>query len=225
MYTQKGFNLVELALVLIIIGLLLGAILKGQALIDNAKLKRTQQDIAALSAAVTAYIDRYHTLPGDDNEACRRWGTSCSGQPILRDVPDGNKDGIISGAWNTVTKGSASVTNESYILWIHLFKAGLVNSAHNPPNAFGGLFGIEEGAHVNNSENSGTVNIGMTQLLLCWDKVPGDMAEILDLKLDDGHGNSGQLRAFIGNAIGSDMSALAASYDPQKNYVLCQALF
>jgi prepilin-type N-terminal cleavage/methylation domain-containing protein len=63
---QKGFTLVEIAIVLVIIGLLLGGVLKGQQLIANAKLKSLVNHANGLSAAVFAYQDRYKALPGDD---------------------------------------------------------------------------------------------------------------------------------------------------------------
>lgn len=62
---QKGFTLVELAIVLVIIGIILGAVLKGQALIDNAKAKRVQDDMRGLEAMVWTYYDRNNRLPGD----------------------------------------------------------------------------------------------------------------------------------------------------------------
>src|ERR1700712_2229391 len=63
---QRGFTLVEIAIVLVIIGLLLGGVLKGQSLIDSAKVKNIIQQSNSLSAAVNAYQDKFHALPGDD---------------------------------------------------------------------------------------------------------------------------------------------------------------
>jgi prepilin-type N-terminal cleavage/methylation domain-containing protein len=62
---QKGFTLVEIAIVLVIIGLLLGGVLKGQELITNAKIKAVTSDFDNISAAVYAYQDRTGNLPGD----------------------------------------------------------------------------------------------------------------------------------------------------------------
>ncbi|GAB4389898.1 MAG: prepilin-type N-terminal cleavage/methylation domain-containing protein [Thermodesulfovibrionales bacterium] len=62
---QRGFTLVELAIVLVIIGIILGAVLKGQALIDNAKAKRVQDDMKGLEAMIWTYFDRSNRLPGD----------------------------------------------------------------------------------------------------------------------------------------------------------------
>jgi prepilin-type N-terminal cleavage/methylation domain-containing protein len=64
----RGFTLVELAIVLVIIGIILGAILKGQELINNAKVKRLQNDLRGLEAAIWTFYDRTGRMPGDCNK-------------------------------------------------------------------------------------------------------------------------------------------------------------
>lgn len=64
---QKGFTLIELAIVLVVIGLILGAVLKGQDLINNAKAKRALADAQGLSAMAHLFMDRYGRFPGDCN--------------------------------------------------------------------------------------------------------------------------------------------------------------
>jgi len=66
---QSGFTLVEIAIVLVIIGLLLGGVLKGQELINSAKVKNMIGDLRAVSSMVYAYQDRFKALPGDQNVA------------------------------------------------------------------------------------------------------------------------------------------------------------
>ena len=63
---QKGFTLVEIAIVLVIIGLLMGGVLKGQELINSAKVKNFANDFRSISSFVYAYQDRFRALPGDD---------------------------------------------------------------------------------------------------------------------------------------------------------------
>ena len=63
---QQGFTLVEIAVVLVIIGLLLGAILKGQELIENSRVKNAINDMNSVKAAAFGYLDRYKAMPGDD---------------------------------------------------------------------------------------------------------------------------------------------------------------
>jgi len=63
----RGFTLVELAIVLVIIGIILGAILKGTELINNSKVKRLQNDLRGLEAAIWTFYDRTGRMPGDCN--------------------------------------------------------------------------------------------------------------------------------------------------------------
>ncbi|NPA42011.1 MAG: prepilin-type N-terminal cleavage/methylation domain-containing protein [Aquificae bacterium] len=62
---SRGFTLVELAIVLVIIGIILGAVLKGQELINNAKVKRLQNDMRGMEALMWTFYDRYGKFPGD----------------------------------------------------------------------------------------------------------------------------------------------------------------
>src|SRR5438874_5633541 len=71
---QQGFTLVEIAIVLVIIGLLLGGILKGQEMITQAKIKNVIADFSGVSAAYHGYQDRYRSIPGDDLGATRWTG-------------------------------------------------------------------------------------------------------------------------------------------------------
>ncbi len=65
MSRSRGFTLVELAIVLVIIGIILGAVLKGQDLINNAKVKRLQNDMRGFEALIWTFYDRYGKFPGD----------------------------------------------------------------------------------------------------------------------------------------------------------------
>ena len=112
---QTGFTLVEIAIVLVIVGLLLGGVLKGQAMIENAKIKNLRNDFEGITAAVYGYQDRYKSMPGDDprgNNANRGW----------TDAVAGNGNGVL----NTNNAFDAGA-NESQFLWQHLRYAGLIS--------------------------------------------------------------------------------------------------
>ena len=70
---ERGFTLVELAIVLVIIGLILAGIIKGQELITNAKIKRTYNMQKEIAAAIYTYFDRYQFYPGDDPQAATKF--------------------------------------------------------------------------------------------------------------------------------------------------------
>ena len=69
----------EIAIVLVIIGLLLGGVLKGQEMIENAKIKNVINDLKGISAAYYSYLDRYKAIPGDDIAASTRFTGAVNG--------------------------------------------------------------------------------------------------------------------------------------------------
>ncbi|MGC1955272.1 MAG: prepilin-type N-terminal cleavage/methylation domain-containing protein, partial [Gammaproteobacteria bacterium] len=133
---QAGFTLVEIAIVLVIIGLLLGGILKGREMIMQARIKNVVNDFNGATAAYLSYHDRYRAFPGDDPNAATRWASW--------GTPAGNGKGYIGGAY-----GSNTPTDESRKYWWHLRAAGFVpGSPQNPGadtqpnNAVGGIIGV-----------------------------------------------------------------------------------
>src|SRR6476659_3166684 len=92
MKQQRGFTLVEIAIVLVIIGLLLGGILKGQEMITQAKIKNSIADFSGISAAYHGYQDRYRAIPGDDPNAATRW-SGASVSPTTAEVGNGKVQG------------------------------------------------------------------------------------------------------------------------------------
>ncbi len=66
---QKGFTLIEIAIVLVIIGLLLGGVLKGQELINTARVRALNNTVDGITAAWFSFQDRYRAFPGDYTQA------------------------------------------------------------------------------------------------------------------------------------------------------------
>lgn len=189
MKTQQGFTLVEIAIVLVIIGLLLGGVLKGQEIITNAKVKNLENSVDGLAAAIYSYQDRYHAYPGDDNKASRFPNLTAGSY-------NGNGDGIIAGTFNTV-----STSQESSRLWLHLRNSGLVSGDSsptatgdaaytNPRNAFGGITGA---ATSGDSPATAVENIKGTYI--GFTNIPNAIAIILETRADDNDNTKGSVQS------------------------------
>jgi prepilin-type N-terminal cleavage/methylation domain-containing protein len=212
---QAGFTLVEIAIVLVIIGLLLGGILKGQEMIIQAKIKNGIQDFSGVSAAYYGYQDRYRAIPGDDAGATR-WAT-----PTV--AVAGNGDRILTGKYNTAT-----ATDESALWWDHLRRSGFVTGGAGvtqPTNAFNGMLGVQTG----DGPASGTAPVavlgGFTNLILCSSNLPDKVAIALDVQMDDGNPGAGAVRSNP-QAGGSPVIAATAETSYLENgtnlYTLCR---
>ena len=191
---QSGFTLVEIAIVMVIIGLLLGGVLKGQEVITNAKLKNVNNDFSGISAAVYSYQDRYRALPGDDPAPVAHVGGTLSDGTV---GTPGN--GLIEGAFDVANVALAVSNAESLLALHHLRAAGLISgsatgdtSNDQPNNALGGITGISTGDGAGGDEN------GITGLLIGFTNVDGDMAVILDSQNDDGADDTGNIRSRAG---------------------------
>lgn len=131
---QKGFTLVELAIVMTIIGLLIGGILKGQELMQNARTTATIAQVRAFEAAATTFRDSYASLPGDLPNASTRV-PGCSDYSTFCDVPiataGNNRVGDPAWDWTTVQasvlSGTNTVEDETTLFWVHLAQADLIS--------------------------------------------------------------------------------------------------
>lgn len=186
---QRGFTLVELAIVLVIIGIILGAVLKGQELIYNAKVKRVQSQIKEFVAAFYTYYDKYGYYPGDDPGASRWAG-----------APTGNGDGVVAGGYCDAN------TDESCYLWRHLRYANIISGNPEdsnpatllPKHVFGGNVDMFTGTYtVGGSTRSG--------LWITLRNIEAQAAAAIDRAMDDGLCTSGSIARYGGASCnGSD---------------------
>lgn len=131
----KGFSLVELSIVLVILGLLTGGILAGQSLIRAAELRAVSTEHQRWVTATHSFRDKYLAFPGDMTNATAFWGkdnTKCSGDTGTTATPgtcNGDGDGNIElGAATT------GATGEIFRYWQQLALAGLIEGTYTGIN-------------------------------------------------------------------------------------------
>jgi prepilin-type N-terminal cleavage/methylation domain-containing protein len=222
MKKQSGFTLVEIAIVLVIIGLLLGGVLKGQELINSAKVKNFASDIRNISTMVYAYQDRFRALPGDDPRAA----TNFTGGTLATTPAASQGNARINGNWDATT-----VTEETVLFWQHVRLAGLASGtsvvsaaaadAYYPRNADGGRIGVT-------GDPVWTGGVWAANFFVCMSGVQGRFVRQLDTTLDDGDTRTGTLRV-LGTIAGGEIASFATAFvqvTPAEDAVLftvCQA--
>ena len=197
---QAGFTLLEIAIVLIVTGLLLGGILKGQEMITQARIKNVVNDFNGITAAYFAYQDRYRAVPGDDTQAATRWANPSP----PGGSKNGNGSGVIGGKYMTSPPAdllAATVddtSGESNNFWWHLRLAGFVAGPISGPaawsqavNAVGGLVGVQNG-----SPGAGPAAPRLAGLVLCSANVPDKIASAVDTQVDDQRSSTGQMFGY-----------------------------
>jgi prepilin-type N-terminal cleavage/methylation domain-containing protein len=225
-----GFTLVEIAIVLVIIGLLLGGILKGQEMITQAKIKNVIGDMSGVSAAAYGYQDRYRALAGDDKNAGTRWTSTAPG----------NGDGIITGTYDAVASGTtATPSMEAGFFWHHLRLAGFISGTGQgqPFNAVSGKMGVQtsDGTLPGTATFAAGVLVDpgagatkFTSLMLCSANLPDKIAISVDSQTDDGMGTTGTVRGLKQTTpnppIPSAGNASAYVEDGVSTYVVCRQM-
>lgn len=167
-----AFSLLELGLVLIIIGVLVGAVFKGDELLQSARLNSVLDDVRRLRNAVVMYQQNYGNLPGDDAAASLHF----------KIAQDGNGDGLVAG-------------RDESLVWQHLAAAGTLAHAGVPTAKIGGTYRIT--SNINEQFHGIFLLLGQGK-----DSRDGVMtpkqAQALKNKADDGKPDEGLIQFIDG---------------------------
>lgn len=231
-HSQRGFTLVEMAIVLVIIGLLLGGILKGQELITSARVRNIADQNSGVQAAYYGFIDRYRQVPGD-------WGQTNAVKAIPGVTTGGNANGRLD-------EFNGSDYTEALALWEHLSKSHFIqgnftggSAAPNqddtdkaPRNAFNGFLMLYRSSDYYDPSATPSDQLN----LVLGAGIPVNVLAELDRKIDDGLPRSGVLRHALttGGTFGSISESSADCvdtgedppiWDIETNQQLCNAVY
>ncbi len=249
---QAGFTLVELAIVMIIIGLLIGGVLKGQQLITNAQITATVAQIKAIDAATTSFKDQYAAVPGDMTTPNARLpncpAASSCGQA-------GNGDGRVGGA--SIDFTATPITDKEQVAyWAQLNAAGLLTGIQPDQTAVtatswgqyapaskvaGGGYDVgwyQGGVTLSGQQNTDATNPAPAGEYLALHgtaaaKVAGSAADSfltpnlatrIDTKIDDGQPNTGTVQAAGAAAASATSCAAGPAITDVYNEALTQAV-
>lgn len=126
----RGFTLVELSIVLVIVGLLAGGVMAGKSIIRGGQMRAVAAEYQRYHTAINAFREKYRAIPGDMINATDYWGDNsgvggCADAAITDgSTCNGNGDTLINAA------GAASTTGELFQFWNQLALAGLIEGTY-----------------------------------------------------------------------------------------------
>lgn len=235
---ESGFTLVELSIVLVIIGLIIGGILKGQELIGNAEIKNVMARAQSIQTAVVGFSDKYGGLPGDLVNA-DELVPSCTVSPCNPTDQSAIGNGRIGNNVGNNYTGTVGDDDENVAFWQQLGASGFIGGvelgagstanfgSQFPEAATGGGFQVvfqqNTGRHlVRLSGSPTTINANSGALR-------PDQALQIDTKIDDGQPNGGTVftNGSLSDAAGDDQCIntatnlyVAANPDQRCNLVI-----
>lgn len=214
---QRGFTLLELSIVLVIIGLLAAGVLVGRDLIASAAIRGTLSDIEELNSAINLFRHKYQSLPGDTNKA-EMMAIGTPGGPGA----NGDGDGTVFSEMYTFLRDHAGEQKEMLNLFYHLSKTGLIKGEYRgfdglTPGLSDELEGYVMKTRISDRAfliaaslipSPGSTAFQLGNSIVVTGEKPGleypgtqaamtsQQAFMIDSKLDDGYPTSGSIRTL-----------------------------
>jgi len=248
--SQKGFTLIEMSIVLVIIGLIIGGILKGQEIIESSRSKNVLAEVERIRAAGNTFFDRYKALPGDFALSSTRISTSAL-------VANGDGDGIVesaaaapAGAANIAASANggagAGANSEAVAFFSQMAAADLIGgvtpsnlavvnfgegsalpAAAFPGTGFTLIYGLYNDAAIAGAEATGhwlRITKGPASGAAPAAGLMPKQLQAIDVRIDDGLPGNGTVRTgLVGNGCGT-LTVATADYVPTTEAVNCIAL-
>jgi hypothetical protein len=200
-------------MVLVMVGLVMGGVLKGRQLIEISRINKVVRDLRSIAAATLSYENRYGSKAGDDGPIASLTTRGASWASVTAGDNDNDLEVPLNATFSGVREGGA--------FWQHLRAAGflsgdpaLTGSAALPDNPWGGVIGV----------TTAGMGGGLMGTKVCQSQIHGAAALSIDQELDDGVGYMGAVRATLGVADANTNpmpSALIAPYSADEIYTVC----
>jgi prepilin-type N-terminal cleavage/methylation domain-containing protein len=181
---RRGFTLIELAVVVLVIGILISAIMKGESLIQESRVQDALTLAADLSAASRAFKQRYHYLPGDFSVT--------KDSPEIPNVSDACK----SGGTNAGNGNGIIDANEVACVPEHLFASGFIKGGTGPMRTHFGDLKVVANAGSKTALGPNPLPPSV-QNVIEFANLPCEVAQEIDRKIDDGNLAMGNARASL----------------------------
>jgi prepilin-type N-terminal cleavage/methylation domain-containing protein len=220
---QEGFSLVELSIVLVIIGLIVGGTLAGKDLIKGAEIRATVGQFEKYNTAVNTFRSKYGAIPGDLTGADNFGFQSRSGA-----AGHGDNNGLLEGC-------AAAATNlgcETALFWRDLSTANLIDTSLNTATdaasaslaaadmidymplaklGRGNYFNVYAASGINYYQLAGTASTDAAGIVTTSNALTPSEAFQIDNKIDDGKPATGIIRAMEGTTLNDEAAAGAAT--------------
>lgn len=201
MRKQNGFTLIEIAIVLVIIGLLLGGVLKGQELINAARVRNIAAQLDGVKVAYLGFQDRYRAYPGDVSDAT-----------ATAQIPNSPATGGCTGGGNAFCGNGKIDPAEILTAWAQLARSGFISGSYagavgnaqatfpaqttsdSPSNPFGGFLVL---VHDADYGDAATTAPAIVLNVKTGGSMPAATIAELDRKVDDGNAGTGTFRTAI----------------------------